>query len=109
MDSIDLQLIILNQPFLTMKNTITFFLLFFIGILNAQQVETVVSHPKIVDGLHIDQAGIFYTTAGGLVGGNEIGKYDPFTDTFDPYFATGFFGTINISQHQDRLFVVTNY
>lgn len=92
-----------------MKQTYTILLLFFFGLLNAQQVETITSHPKIVDGLHVDPAGIIYTTSGGLVGGNEIGRYDPSTDTFDAFFATGFFGTINIEQYQDSLFAVTNF
>ena len=92
-----------------MKKAITFSLLFFVGVLSAQQVETVTSHPKIVDGLYVDASGIVYTTAGGLVGGNEIGKYDPYTNIFDPFFATGFSGTINIGKYQDSLFAVTNF
>lgn len=92
-----------------MKQIFTLFLLFSVGVLNAQQVETVTSHSKIVDGLHVDPEGIVYTTSGGLVGGNEIGKYDPSTDIFNPFFASGLFGPINIGQYQDSLFAITNF
>lgn len=75
----------------------------------AQRVETVASHPKIVDGLHIDSGGNVYTTSGGLVGGVEIGKFNPSTNVYNPFFANGFFGPIDIDQYRDSLLVVTNF
>jgi hypothetical protein len=75
----------------------------------AQTVETVISHPKIVDGLYVDGQGNVFTTSGGLVNGTEIGKYDIQTKTYDPNFAVGFAGPINIAPYRDSLLIVSNY
>lgn len=75
----------------------------------AQIVETVIAHPKIVDDLYGDADGNIYTTSGGLTGGGQLGKYDPNTDQFDPNFALGFAGPISIKPYRDSLFIVTNY
>ena len=78
-------------------------------ISNAQYVETLTSHPKIVDGLYVDPHGDVYTCSGGLVGGFEIGKYDISNDTYNWNFANGFAGPINIASYRDSLLIVTNY
>ena len=92
-----------------MKHFYTLLLLFTFNFGFSQQVETVASHPKIVDGLHVDEEGNVYTASGGLVGGNTIGKYTVSNDSFDAFFASGFFGTIDIDVVQDSLFIVTNF
>lgn len=76
---------------------------------NAQLVETLVTHPKIKDGMHVDALGHIYTTSGGLQNGTEIGKYDVFNNTYDFDFQTGFFGPIDIDELANGDFVVTNY
>lgn len=76
-------------------------------VLPAQIVETVVSHPKIVDGIYVDEAGNVYTTAGGLQNGNEIGIVDA-SETYRRY-AGGFAGTIAIARDTTGIFYVTNY
>ncbi len=83
-------------------------LLCFIQV-NAQIVETVATHSKIKDGLYVDDLGNVYTTSGGLQNGNEIGKYDIASGTFDFAHLTGVFGPIDIDEKSDGLFVVTNY
>ncbi len=75
----------------------------------AQTVETVVSDPKILDGLHVDSEGNIYTTSGGLANGVDIGKYNVSTSEWNSSFATGFSGPIDIVEDQNGLFVVTNY
>lgn len=93
-----------------MKKSIFSIISIFCFILStAQTVETVVTHPKIVDGLYVDTQGNIYTTPGGLVNGTHIGKYDIETESFDPNFAAGFAGPINIAAYQDSLLIVTNY
>ncbi|HMQ50116.1 MAG TPA: hypothetical protein PKA00_22035 [Saprospiraceae bacterium] len=74
----------------------------------AQTVETVVSHPKIVDGVHIDVAGNIYTSPGGLMGGTAIGKAMP-DGNYDPNFRTGFNGPIDIDENSEGVLFVTNY
>lgn len=91
------------------RRLLTVFLFSMVSVLYGQQVETIISHPKIVDGLHVDPAGNVYTASGGLVGGFEIGKYIPSTNQFNAFFANGFFGPIDIDQYQDSLLVVTNF
>ncbi|MEZ4961524.1 MAG: T9SS type A sorting domain-containing protein [Saprospiraceae bacterium] len=76
--------------------------------LAAQMVETVASHPKIVDGIHVDAAGNVYTAPGGLMGGTAIGKATS-DGNFDPNFRTGFNGPIDIDENSDGIFFVTNY
>ena len=76
--------------------------------INAQVVETVISDPELRDGLHIDLLGNIYTTSGGFAG-FEVGQYDIQTETFNPNFATGFFGPVDVDQYQDSLLIVTNY
>ena len=76
--------------------------------LSAQNVETVASHSKIVDGIHLDGAGNIYTSPGGLMGGFAIGKATPEGD-FDPAFRSGFNGPIDIDENGDGLLFVTNY
>jgi sugar lactone lactonase YvrE len=75
----------------------------------AQLVETLIDHPKVTDGLHCDPEGNVYTTPGGLQGGFKIGKYDPTAQDYDPNFANGFSGPIDIDQYQDSFLVVTNF
>lgn len=91
------------------RRLLTVFLFSMASVLYAQQVETIISHPKIVDGLHVDPAGNVYTASGGLVGGFEIGKYIPGTNQFNAFFANGFFGPIDIDQFQDSILIVTNF
>lgn len=74
----------------------------------AQSVETLVSHPKIVDGLHVDSSGNIYTTPGGLMGGFAIGKVTP-EGAFDPNFKPGFNGPIDIDANEQGILFVTNY
>ena len=74
-----------------------------------QHVETITSHSTIVDGLYCNHEGKVYTTSGGLVGGVTIGEYDPSTDTYNPGFASGFSGPINIAEFNDSTWLVTNY
>lgn len=75
----------------------------------SQVVETVAYHHKIVDGIFVDQPGNVYTTSGGLVNGTEVGKYDLQLDTYNPNFAVGFSGPIDLTLYRDSLFVVTNF
>lgn len=82
---------------------------FFSVISFAQVVETILSHPKVVDGLYCDEQGNVYTTSGGLTSGYTIGKYDPNTNQFDPNFSSGFSGPINIASFNDSILLVTNY
>ena len=88
--------------------TISFLLLFCFSQSFSQLVETVVSHSEIRDGLHVDPSGNIYTTSGGLAG-FEIGKYDIQTGNFNPLFATGFFGPVDVDVYRDSLLIVTNY
>lgn len=77
---------------------------------NAQIVETVIiSHPKIADGIYVDGTGNVYTTPGGLQGGIQIGKYDINLSSYNPNFALGFAGPINIASFRDSLLIVTNF
>ncbi|MCB0582888.1 MAG: NHL repeat-containing protein, partial [Phaeodactylibacter sp.] len=76
--------------------------------IEAQTVETVVSHPRIVDGIHVDAAGFIYTTPGGLMQGLAIGRATP-EGGFDPNFRTGFSGPIDIDENGAGLLFVTNY
>ena len=69
-------------------------------ILTAQNVEKVVSNPRIVDGLHVDASGNIYTTPGGLMQGFAIGKATPEGD-FDSNFRAGFNGPIDIDENSD--------
>lgn len=88
------------------------FTLFFSSLLcfalKAQTVETIISHPELRDGLHVDPAGNIYTSSGGFAG-FEVGKYDIQAQTFEPNFATGFYGPVDVDQYQDSLLIVTNY
>lgn len=74
--------------------------------LHGQDVETVVAHPKIVDGLAVDADGHVYTTPGGLQNGTELGRVSP--DGTYMTLVTGFAGPIEI-QIYDNIFYVTNY
>ncbi len=74
----------------------------------AQTVETVATHGRIVDGIHVDEAGNVYTTPGGLVNGIAIGKATPAGD-FDPNFQGGFSGPIDIDADAEGRLYVTNY
>lgn len=74
-----------------------------------QIVETVITHPKIADGIYVDNSGNVFTTSGGLASGTEIGKYDISTNNFNPDFAVGFSGPINIAPYRDSLYIVSNY
>lgn len=87
--------------------TLFFSALLCIG-LNAQVVETIISHPELRDGLHVDPQGNIYTSSGGFAG-FEVGKYDIQEQTFEPNFATGFFGPVDVDQYRDSLLIVTNY
>ena len=78
--------------------------------LHAQLVETVIaSHPKIVDGLYVDQSGNVFTTSGGLQSGIQIGKFDIRLNSYTQNFALGFSGPINIASYRDSLLIVTNF
>ena len=77
------------------------------GFAFAQTVETVVSHPKIVDGLFVDHAGNVYTCAGGLLGGNEIGMVGP-SGAYTT-FADGMAGSIDLVADEAGIFYITNY
>ena len=83
--------------------SITCMVLFFIPNSYTQIVETLFSHQKIGDGIYVDQSGHVYTTSGGLSNGKEIGKYNIQTAIYDPYFASGFSGPINIATYRDSL------
>lgn len=72
----------------------------------AQDVQTVVSHPQIVDGLAVDAEGYVYTTPGGLQNGTTLGRISP-DGTYET-FATGFMGPIEIELYNE-MFYVTNY
>lgn len=86
------------------------FLLFFnIQSFYGQVVETLIQHPKIGDGLHVDKDGNVYTASGGLVNGTEIGKYDIASNTFKFDFMVGVFGPIDIDQRANGDFIVTNF
>ncbi len=74
----------------------------------AQNVSTLFSHPELRDGLHVDANGNIYSTSGGLAG-SEIGKYDFQTQEFNPFFAQGFFGPVDVDIYQDSLLIVSNY
>ncbi|MCB0706688.1 MAG: hypothetical protein KDC34_15340 [Saprospiraceae bacterium] len=84
-----------------------FNLLIFLAV-SGQTVETVVSHPKIIDGIHVDAAGNIYTSPGGLQGGSAIGKATP-DGVFEPNFRGGFNGPIDIDEDADGRLFVTNY
>lgn len=91
------------------KASLSFALLLLLcPLLEAQFVETIISNPELRDGLHVDPGGNIYTTSGGFAG-FEIGRYNIQTETFDPNFATGFFGPVDVDQYQDSLLIVTNY
>lgn len=83
-------------------------LLFLISHTKSQNVETLLSHSELRDGLHVDASGNIYIASGGLAGFG-IGKYDVQTKVFDPNFATGFIGPVDVDQYQDSLLIVTNY
>ncbi|GJM34185.1 MAG: hypothetical protein DHS20C18_31860 [Saprospiraceae bacterium] len=76
--------------------------------LAAQQVETVTAHNTIVDGLHVDPAGNIYTSPGGLMGGTAVGRSTASGD-YNPAFATGFNGPIDIDENPQGILFVTNY
>lgn len=76
--------------------------------ITGQMVETVATHPRIVDGLHVDASGNIYTTPGGLMGGTAIGRARP-EGEFDPTFKTGFNGPIDIDANASGVLFVTNY
>ncbi len=84
------------------------FCLLAVQVLLSQIVETVVSHPRIVDGIHVNGQGDIFTTPGGLMGGLSIGKVTPAGD-FDPNFSSGFNGAIDIDENAGGLLFVTNY
>ena len=88
---------------------LNFIILFGFFQVKSQTVETVASHSKIVDGLYVDPSGNVYTSSGGLVNGIEIGQYNIQTEIYNPYFATGFSGPINIAGYQDSLLIVSNF
>ena len=92
-----------------MRTLLSFLLCFVLGPAFSQLVETVATHPTIVDGLHVDEDGLVYTTPGGLMGGNAIGVYDPISDEYNPSFASGIFGGIDIDQFNDSMLAVTAY
>ncbi len=74
----------------------------------AQEVSTLVAHPELRDGLHVDKEGNIYVASGGF-SGFEIGKYDIQSGQFDPLFAEGFFGPVDVDIYQDSLLIVSNY
>ncbi len=87
------------------KKVLSCIVLVFFNV-NAQVVETLVTHPKIKDGMYVDALGNVYTTSGGLQNGTEIGKFDVLNNTFDFDFQTGFFGPIDIDELTNGDFVV---
>lgn len=74
-----------------------------------KDVLTLVSNPKIKDGMFVDNSGHVYTTSGGLQNGTQIGQYNIDTENYTTNFKTGFFGPIDIDQKSDGLLVVTNF
>ncbi|MGH1433344.1 MAG: T9SS type A sorting domain-containing protein [Lewinella sp.] len=74
----------------------------------AQYVETVISNSELRDGLHVDPTGNIYIASGGFAG-FEVGRYDIQQETYNPNFATGFFGPVDVDQYRDSLLIVTNY
>jgi len=92
-----------------MKVLAAFLLLFVYLKCQSQIVETAASHPTIVDGLHMDENGIVYTTPGGLMGGTGIGVYNSETAAYTPNFATGIYGGIDVDQFNDSMLAVTAY
>ncbi len=90
----------------------SFYLILFLllnwSFLSAQEVSTLVSHPEMRDGLHVDKEGNIYVASGGFAG-FEIGKYDIQSEQFDPLFAQGFFGPVDVDIYQDSLLIVSNY
>lgn len=84
------------------------FLLIFPPCAEAQYVETIISNSELRDGLHVDPAGNIYIASGGFAG-FEVGRYDIQQETYNPNFATGFFGPVDVDQYRDSLLIVTNY
>lgn len=76
--------------------------------LHAQTVETITTHPKIVDGIHVDAKGNVFTTPGGLMQGTSIGRYLP-SGKFDADYQSGFSGPIDIDQNRNGILYITNY
>jgi len=92
-----------------MKTFLGFIFYFLVITTYSQIVETVATNPTIVDGLHVDEAGLVFTTPGGLMGGTGIGVYNPGTDAYTANFVTGIFGGIDIDQFNDSMLAVTAY
>lgn len=73
-----------------------------------QTVETVVPfNIRIADGIYVDDDGIIYTGAGGLVNQTTIGRVTP--DGQVTAVASGMRGSIDIEKADNGLFYVTNY
>jgi len=94
-----------------MKNKYLFSLAFVLGMFNmsGQFVETLASHPKIKDGMYVDDLGNVYTTSGGWQGSTRIGQYNVSTSSYTPNFLDGFLGPIDIDELSNGDFVVTNF
>ncbi len=94
-----------------MKNKYLFSLAFALGMFNlsGQFVETLASHPKIKDGMYVDDLGNVYTTSGGWQGSTQIGQYNVSTSSYTPNFLDGFLGPIDIDELSNGDFVVTNF
>lgn len=88
---------------------LNFVFLFSFNYINSQIVETLVTHPKIKDGMYVDEDGNIYTTSGGLQNGKEIGKYNITTDLFEYNYKAGFFGPIDIDKKSNGDYIVTNF
>ena len=88
---------------------LTGLLFFYILSFNAQVVETLATHPKIKDGMYVDEEGNIYTTSGGWPDGFEIGKYDLDDENFTYNYYTGVDGPIDIDEREDGDYIVTNF
>lgn len=76
--------------------------------LSAQQVNTLISHSHIAEGLFVTGDGKVFTACGGSVDKNSIGMYDPVKKEF-VLVSNEMKGSIDIASNDDQTLFVTNY
>ncbi len=91
------------------NHILTGLLFFYILSFHAQVVETLATHPKIKDGMYVDEDGNIYTTSGGWSDGFDIGKYDIDAENFTYNHFTGLNGPIDIDERANGDYIVTNF
>lgn len=79
----------------------------FANTAHAQYVETIVSHPWIIDGLFLLNDTTIYTTPGAGRNITTLGVANPRKNgVFDPNGVDGFLGAINVAQFNDSMLIV---